>query len=240
VIAPWLVATGCLHGYVAQGGDPPRGSGSRTDDDASRADGGGPTDARDILDVTVGRADVAPTDARWDAAVDAPQDAIPPVPFCARFDADWQTNVNGPWQGLIVLDPGNPASFAEALTTDCRTHAIAGVIPDGGVPAYLDQLVGWTSQFFGCTGTYPSPLSFAGLLPKTPVNHVYTRGDLDLLAQLYVNAVTTEVALAVAMYDSGAPLNPAQVAQVQSTLAALEARMPGVAPSAAYSLDTCE
>jgi hypothetical protein len=133
------------------------------------------------------------------------------------------------WDLAIVFD------FAIALSGDCRFGQWAPpLLTDDDVANYLNDLLGFTLQLFGCPieGT-DSKLTF-GLIPSPLQGHKITTADLDALSDAYVAAV--EQALA----DNGSPaLTADQAKALEAKLDRLAHRVPGKVHSRKFTFSTC-
>jgi hypothetical protein len=181
----------------------------------------------------------------WD---DARRCHPPSLALCTLFDNDTGietggdasscANVTTPacpdrvdtWDDLIVFD------FAIALTNDCRFGQWAPpLLSDADVADYLNDLLGFTLQLFGCPleGT-TDPLTF-GLIPSALESSRFTTADLDALADTYTAAV------AQALSDIGAPpLSSDQLKAIDGKLRHLAHRVPGKVFSRKFNFSTCE
>jgi hypothetical protein len=168
-----------------------------------------------------------------------------PLALCPLFDTDTGIAANedvcatvttpacpdrvDTWDDLMVID------FAIALTSDCRFGKWAPpLLTDTDVVNYLNDLLAFTLQFFGCPieGT-TGKLTF-GLVPSALLGHRFTSADLDALADTYSAAVGQ------ALSDLGAPpLTADQASLINAKLTRLSHHVPNTVHSSAFTFSTC-
>ncbi len=167
--------------------------------------------------------------------------------FCTLFDSDFLGVDAGPacarstgptcpdrvdtWDNTIVLD------FAIALTSDCRFGHLAdgSLLSSADISAYLNDLLSFTLDFFGCPvpGTQTGPLTF-GLIPAPLQSDVFTTADLNAFSATYAAAI------AQALSDNGSPaLTPLQSLAVDAKLLLLEHTVKKVVLSTKFTFSTC-
>ncbi|MDP9149585.1 MAG: hypothetical protein M3O36_06555 [Myxococcota bacterium] len=133
------------------------------------------------------------------------------------------------WDVTIVMD------FAVAISSDCRFGQWRPpLLSDTDTTNYLNDLLAFTLQFFGCPieGT-TAPLNF-GLIPSALASHSFTRADLDALSDAYGAAV------AQALSDNGSPpLTPAQAKALDAKLNRLAHMVPNQVRSKKLTFSTC-
>ncbi len=197
--------------------------------------GGSTVDASDL------DADAGPPDARPDAMT------APPLQLCGMLDSDWgiatdaavcasMTPSSCPdrvtnWAGTIVMN------YAVAVSGDCRISQMLSppVLSDSQSTDYLNALVPFTLDFFGC----PQPDADAGavtfgLVPEPLWSTVLTTTDLQTLSDAYLAAVSQSLS------DLAAPpLSTAQTDAINAKLQALAATVPGTVVSTSRMYDTC-
>ncbi len=132
------------------------------------------------------------------------------------------------WDNTIVID------FAIALSSDCRFGQWGPpLLSDADTTNYLNDLLAFTLQFFGCPEGTTAPLTF-GLIPSALLSHSFTRADLDALSDTYAAAV------AQALSDNGSPpLKPAQAKALDAKLNRLAHMVPDQVKSGAFTFSTC-
>jgi hypothetical protein len=193
------------------------------------------------------------TKSTWKAEVgqnhggwDDPNSCHPaPLAICPLFDADFIgvdagagcAHVTTPacpdrvdtWDNAIVFD------FAIAITSDCRFGQWAPpLLTDTDVANYLNDLLAFTLQFFGCPEQGTTGRLTYGLIPSALQSHAFTTADLDALADAYGAAV------AQALSDNGSPpLSAAQTKSLDAKLTRLAHRVPGRVKSNAFTFSTC-
>jgi hypothetical protein len=193
-------------------------------------------------------------DAGKDTGTDAGTEALD---LCPTLDTDWALTFDpdagaqgmydtraGAWASNIPTTP--PNGFVIALTNDCLLYNLQTFFTDGGASSqaqYLDQLVPFGIQFFGCPLPNMTPgLSFSGLIPEAAQGHTFTLADLYEIARLYTESTNALASInwASNLPPTAEPLTVEQINQVQDQLTALAKAYPGVNPSTThYTLSTC-
>jgi len=149
---------------------------------------------------------------------------------CAHVTTDTCPDRVDTWDISIVLN------FAISVSGDCRFGQWAPpLLTASDVATYLNDLLAFTLQFFGCPeepGT-TGPLTF-GLIPAALAGDRFTTADLDALSDAYFAAVQQALA------DNGSPpLTNEQAFLVQSKLHRLARRVPNTAVSPQFNFSTC-
>jgi hypothetical protein len=215
-------------------------------------------DAGDAGDAAkVGDARLDSGDAGVAADADAGPTALAPLDLCPTLDTDWALTFDpdagaqgmydtraGAWASNIPTSA--PNGFAIALTNDCLLYNLQTFFTDGGAGSqaqYLDQLIPFSFQFFGCPLPNMTPaLSFSGLVPEAAQGHTFTLADLYEIAKLYSNSTNALASInwASNLPPTAEPLTVEQINQIQDQLTALAKAYPGVNPSTThYTLSNC-
>jgi hypothetical protein len=146
---------------------------------------------------------------------------------CANVTTDSCPDRVDTWDELFVIE------FATAL--DCRFGKWAPpTLTASDVADYLNDLLAFTLQFFGCPieGT-TTKLTF-GLIPAPLAGDKFTTADLDALSDMYVAAVQQGLS------DSGLPaLTDAQLRDMNLKLNRLAHRVPRVRHSNKLTFSNC-
>lgn len=168
-----------------------------------------------------------------------------PLALCPLFDSELIGVDGGPacanvttpacpdrvdtWDFSFVLD------FAMAITNDCRFGQWAPpLLTSTDVTNYLNDLLAFTLQFFGCPVEGTTGRLTFGLIPSALNGHKFTTADLDALADAYSAAV------AQTLSDSGVPPLTADQAQaIDAKLMRLAHRVPGRVHSHKFTFSTC-
>jgi hypothetical protein len=148
---------------------------------------------------------------------------------CATVTTPSCPDAVGTWDNTIVLD------FAIALTSDCRFGRLATLLSADDVTNYLNSLLGFGLQFFGCPfiGTLTGPLT-DGLIPAPLQSHAFSTADLSAMDAIFAAAV------AQAFSDSGLPpLSASETNAINAQLAFLASKVPGTVNSPNLTLSTC-
>jgi hypothetical protein len=187
-----------------------------------------------------------PADARnesSDSGTGAPAGYVQ-LQLCTMLTA----NLGANWERNLIASPGTWSfSYMHEIQNDCRVAGIASMVFGCTGSLFQSHGTGFTTAFFGCpTGPTDAALvTFEALLPSdctgAPLNHVYTRADLNLLAGYYVTSVLTALGIAGdGGVEGGAGLTSAQILQIRDNLTALENQVAGVNPSTTqYTWSTC-
>jgi hypothetical protein len=133
------------------------------------------------------------------------------------------------WDFSIVID------FAIANSGDCRFGQWAPpLLTDVDVANYLNDLLAFTLQFFGCPVEGTTGKLTYGLIPSALQSRHFTTADLDALSDAYSAAV------AQALSDNGSPpLTAQQTKAIDAKLARLAHRVPGTIRSNNFTFSTC-
>jgi hypothetical protein len=171
----------------------------------------------------------------------------PPAPLalCPTFDTDFGESESPAcatittndcsdrifnWVETVVFD------FAIATSADCRFGQwVPPLFPVDASTDYLNELVTFTLQFFGCAfqGTLTAPI-MDGLVPAFFAGHTFTTADLNALTSLYVGAIAQSLSDA-----SLPPLSGAQRSAIDAQLAYAQTKVAHVVPSSSYTFTTC-
>jgi hypothetical protein len=150
-------------------------------------------------------------------------------PSCANVTTTDCPDRVDTWDDAIVFD------FAVALSADCRFGQWAPpLLTDTDVTNYLNDLLAFTLQLFGCPldGT-TTRLTF-GLIPSALQGHKFTTADLDALSDTYAAAVEQ------ALSDNGSPaLTTEQAKSLDLKLGRLARRVPHTVRSRHFTFSTC-
>jgi hypothetical protein len=168
-----------------------------------------------------------------------------PLALCPLFDSGFLGVDGGPacanvttpacpdrvdtWDFAIVLD------FALAVTADCRFGQWAPpLLTNADVANYLNDLLAFTLQFFGCPAEGTTGKLTFGLIPSALQGHKFTTADLDALSDAYSAAVVQ------ALSDFGAPpLTADQARDIDAKLSRLSRRVPEQVRSHRFTFSTC-
>jgi hypothetical protein len=133
------------------------------------------------------------------------------------------------WDVTIVID------FAIALSGDCRFGQwVPPLLTDTDVTNYLNDLLAFTLQFYGCPAEGTTGKLTFGLIPSALASRHFTTADLDALADLYSAAIVQ------ALSDNGSPpLTAEQKHTIDLKLARLAHRVPHKIRSKNFTFSTC-
>ncbi len=208
-----------------------------TDDEQGRSQDGGPQDgaAMDGLDadVIVELDAGTPQDGGNDAEVEIdPGPTFVPLMMCADLDARWGLAADGDRAATWANDIS--FAYAIALGEECRISAMAISLSEEEQAGYLNTLVAWTLQLFGCPSTMGDLAAMTYGLTETGIASVFTTADLELLSTLYVGAVEQAI-----VDVAGEPLPEDKLSLLRAQLVTLAELKPGVVKSDVYTRDTC-
>jgi hypothetical protein len=222
-------------------------------------DGGDAGDAVSVGDAKLdsGDAGVA-VDAGKDTGADAGTDAgTEALDLCPTLDTDWaltfdpDAGAQGMYDtralswagGMNSITAAPPNGFIFTLTNDCLLGKLQQYVADGGGGDYIDQLVRFSLQFFGCPLPNMTPaLSFSALIPAGAQGHTFTLADFYEIAKLYSNSTNALASInwAANLPPTAEPLTVEQINQIQDQLTALAKAYPGVNQSTTtYTLSNC-
>jgi hypothetical protein len=170
-----------------------------------------------------------------------------PKPFdlCPYFDSQFIGEDGGRSCEHVTLDTcpdrvdfwANPITiqFVIAASSDCRFGGWDALLNASDVATYLNDLIAFTLQFFGCPeepGT-TGPLTYA-LIPVALAGQEFTTADVDALSAEYLGAVQSALA------DNGSPpLTDEQAFEVSAKLSRLAHRVPNLVRSRDFNFSTC-
>lgn len=148
---------------------------------------------------------------------------------CAHVTTDTCPDRVDTWDSVIVFD------FAIAITSDCRFGQWAPpLLSDTDVADYLNDLLAFTLQFFGCPAEGTTDKLAFGLIPAALDGHRFTTADLKALSDAYSAAV------AQALSDFGLPpLTDRQAREIDAKLDRLAQHVPGQVRSRRFDFSTC-
>src|SRR5215471_644745 len=171
----------------------------------------------------------------------------PPAPltFCPALDSLFIGQDGGPacatitttscpdrvnsWDVAIVSD------YAFALSADCRFGQWSTTFPLDALVDYLNDLVAFTLEVFGCPfqGLQAGPLTDR-LVPAFFSSHLFSTAELQALTDDYVAGFQQAFA------DFGLPPpTAAQVAALRAQFTYLESKVPNSAPGSSFGFSTC-
>lgn len=168
-----------------------------------------------------------------------------PFDLCPYFDSQFIGEDGGAVCAHQTLDTcpdrvdfwANPITiqFVIAASGDCRFGGWDALLTASDVATYLNDLIAFTLQFFGCPvepGT-TGPLTY-GLIPVALAGQEFTTADLDVLSDEYLGAVQSALA------DNGSPpLTNEQVFEITAKLSRLAHRVPTRVRSNDFNFSTC-
>jgi hypothetical protein len=209
-----------------------------------------------------------------DAAPDVFEAGIPPIDICVQLDLDWNSEISADnYSGGAVPNPATNddrlATWApdisfnttnllalsgytlDLLNNDCRTSGMSAFVNKDGGPnsfaPFADQVANnFNVPVMGCAVPEAGAPNFMDLIPAGLAGHTFTRGDLDAVADVYLNAVIEQASLAWfnTFTTNGTALTPSpltsdQIDALKARLAFLEAAVPGVNPNTKLQFSTC-
>lgn len=149
---------------------------------------------------------------------------------CAHVTTDTCPDRVDTWDTEILF------GFVGPVSSGCQFGQWSeGLLTPSDVATYLNDLLSFTLQFFGCPvepGT-TGPLTY-GLIPAALAGDRFTTADLDVLSDTYLAAVQQMLA------ENGAPpLTADQAALVAARLHRLARRVPNTVVSRQLNFSTC-
>jgi len=166
-----------------------------------------------------------------EAVADADVQAnLPSLMLCGELDKRW----GNPDDRLTTWADAIAFSYLIALDGECRIRDLVVPLSEDEQINYVNHMLGWTLEFFGCPSEMTDASTLTYGLTETGTDHVFTTADMDLLSSLFVGAL--EQAVSEAGADA---LSEAQLAAIREQLAALASMKSAVVKSDLYTLEAC-
>jgi hypothetical protein len=169
----------------------------------------------------------------------------PPLTLCPALDSSFIGESGGAACSSITTltcpdrtdtwDLATVNDFVIALSGDCRFGNFATSATTDQVIDYLNGLIAFTLELFGCPfqGLQTGPLTDK-LVPAFLSTHKFTSADLQGFSDDYVAGFIQAFA------DFGLPApTTAQVSALKAQLTYLQSKVPNQAPGSTFSLSTC-
>jgi len=168
-------------------------------------------------------------DAEAAADADVPTN-LPSLMLCDELDKRW----GNPDDRLTTWADAIAFSYLIALDGECRIRDLVVPLSEDEQINYVNHMLGWTLEFFGCPTEMTDASTLTYGLTETGTDHVFTTADLALLSSLFVSAL--EQAVSEAGADA---LTEPQLAAIREQLAALASMKSAVVKSDLYTLEAC-